>query len=128
MKYTIVPLEQFNADPKIAELCKMLGEGNVSQNIAQAAAWNMANGLSWKSTCKAQSRESQYTGNEKFFTQSELQAAARLTGLCRDATEQRLTYTSVLVAIQARSNGQVACRCTRVACAVEQWSVWHTLK
>ena len=93
MKYTLVPIEQFNADPRIAELCKMLSQGEVSQNVAQAAAWNMANGLSWKQLAKLNRRESQYTGNEKFFTSAELQDAARITGFCRAAAEERVTYT-----------------------------------
>ena len=88
MKYTIVPLEQFNADPKVNELCKLLADGKVKQNVAQAAAWNIANGVSWHSLAKKYRRESQYTGNEKYFTQDELRAAINVTGHCRAATEK----------------------------------------
>ena len=92
MKYIIVPLEQFNADPKVTELCRLLGEGKVKQNIAQAAAWNMANGMTWDSLAKKNRRESQYTGNEKYFTQDELRAAVNVAGHCRAATEQMIAY------------------------------------
>ena len=88
MKYTIVPLEQFNADPKVNELCKLLADGKVKQNVAQAAAWNIANGVSWDSLAKKNRRESQYTGNEKYFTQDELRAAISVTGHCRASTER----------------------------------------
>ena len=92
MKYIIVPLEQFNADPKVTELCRLLAEGKVKQNIAQAAAWNMANGMTWDSLAKKNRRESQYTGNEKYFTQDELRAAVNVAGHCRAATEQLIAY------------------------------------
>jgi len=92
MKYTIVPLEQLGADPKVTELCKLLAEGNVKQNIAQAAAWHIANGMTWDSLAKKNRRESQYTGNEKYFTQDELRAAVNLTGHCQVATEQLVAH------------------------------------
>ncbi len=94
MKYTIVPLEQLNGNPKVNELCKLLAEGKVKQNIAQAAAWNIANGVSWEALAKKNRRESQYTGNEKYFTQDELRAAVSVTGHCRAATEQLVAYDS----------------------------------
>jgi hypothetical protein len=88
MKYTLVPLEQLNADPKVSELCKLLANGKVKQNIAQAAAWNIANGLSWDELAKKNRRESQYTGAERYFSQDELRAAINLTGHCRVVTQQ----------------------------------------
>lgn len=88
MKYTVVPLEQLNADPKVSELCKLLADGKVKQNVAQAAAWNIANGVSWEALAKKNRRESQYTGNEKYFTQNELRAAINVTGHCRAVGEQ----------------------------------------
>jgi hypothetical protein len=94
MKYVIIPLEQLNADPKVTELCKLLAEGKVKQNIAQAAAWNIANGMTWDALAKKNRRESQYTGNEKYFTQQEIRAAVNLCGHCRAATEQLVTYES----------------------------------
>ena len=94
MKYTIVPLERLNADPKVTELCKLLAEGNVKQNIAQAAAWHIANGMTWDALAKKNRRESQYTGNEKYFTRDELRAAVNVTGHCQIATEQVVAYDS----------------------------------
>ncbi len=49
VKYKMIPLEEFNADPKVAEVCKALGNGKLQQNVAQAAAWHFTNGLSCKS-------------------------------------------------------------------------------
>ncbi len=94
MKYTIVPLEQLNSDPKVAELCKLLADGKVKQNVAQAAAWHIANEVSWGELAKKNRRESQYTGNEKYFTQEELRTAVNVAGHCRAATEQLVAYES----------------------------------
>ena len=92
MKYTIVPLEQLNDDPKVAALCKLLADGKVKQNVAQATAWNVANGVTWEELAKKNRRESHIAGNERYFSANELRAALSLTGYCRAATEQLVTY------------------------------------
>ena len=92
MKYTLAPLEQLNEDPKVAELCKLLADGKVKQNTAQAAAWNIANGISWDELAKKNRRESHIAGNERYFSFNELRAALSLTGYCRAATEKLVTY------------------------------------
>jgi hypothetical protein len=78
MKYKVVPLAAVNADPKIAELCKLLSQGKVSQNAAQAAAWHIANGLSWQELANKPKVISKYTGVELFFSPFEVQSAMRL--------------------------------------------------
>ena len=45
--YTIVPIESFTTNPEVQELCKLLGTGTLDQQAAQAAAWHLANHLSW---------------------------------------------------------------------------------
>ncbi len=78
MKYAIVPLPALNGDPKVAEVCRMLGEGKVAQNTAQAAAWHFANGLSWQELAAKPRLISKYTGVQMFFSPNELQSAHRL--------------------------------------------------
>jgi hypothetical protein len=48
IKYKIVPIETFTSKPEVIEVCKMLGRGEIDQVSAQAAAWNLANDLSWQ--------------------------------------------------------------------------------
>lgn len=48
VKYKLVPLAKVTSDPKIAELCKMMGRGEVDQTSAQVAAWHLANGMSFE--------------------------------------------------------------------------------
>ena len=79
MKYKLVPIEQVNDDPKVIQLCAMLGAGQVPQNTAQAAAWHLANGLSWEELMVKNRVESKYTGNVRFFNLVELQNAFQLS-------------------------------------------------
>ncbi len=46
--YEIVPLEQVTTEPGVKELLTEFGKGRVNQRAAQAAAWHLANGLSWQ--------------------------------------------------------------------------------
>ncbi len=81
MKYKIVPIEQINDDPRVAKLCELLGEGRLAQNTAQAAAWHMANGLSWNELSAKNRIESQFTGNVRWFNPVELQSAFQMSTL-----------------------------------------------
>jgi hypothetical protein len=45
--YEIRPVSALSSDPKVAALLKMLGNGEIPQPAAQAAAWHLANGMSW---------------------------------------------------------------------------------
>jgi hypothetical protein len=78
MKYQVVPLAVVNPDPKVAEVCKLLGQRRVSQNTAQAAAWHLANGLSWNELAHKPKVVSKYTGVQMFFSPFEVQNAIRL--------------------------------------------------
>ncbi len=89
MKYRIVPLEELNASPEVDELCGLLGDQAVAQNVAQAAAWHIANGLSHETLAAKNRRESQFTGNEKYFTPTELEFASRVVQHCRATANQK---------------------------------------
>lgn len=88
MKYQIVPLAQLNASPEVNELCSLLGDRVVAQNVAQAAAWHIASGLSRETLAAKNRRESQFTGNEKYFTATELEIASRVVQHCKVAAQQ----------------------------------------
>jgi hypothetical protein len=79
MKYTLIPLENLNSDPRVATVCRLLGYGQVNQGTAQAAAWHFANGLTWEQLAHKNRSESQYTGNVPWFHPAELEAAVKLT-------------------------------------------------
>lgn len=78
MRYEIRPIESFTDKPEIVELCKMVGRGEIPQNAAQAAAWHMANGLSWQELLHKDRVRHLNGTSEKYFTFSEIQLAARI--------------------------------------------------
>ncbi len=93
MTYKLVPLENIKDDPAISQLCQHLGTGDVSQTVAQATAWHLANGLTWNELRQKNRHESKYTGNIRWFTGDELASAWELTRRCQE--ESRLTRSSL---------------------------------
>ena len=94
MRYKIVPLDEINASAEVNELCNLLGNRTIAQNVAQAAAWHIANGLSRDTLAAKNRRESQYTGNEKYFTAFELEDAANVVQHCRYTAHQKASLES----------------------------------
>ncbi len=86
MKYRIVRLEEVNPSPEVAEVCKALGYGKIAQTTAQAAAWHLANGLSWDKLSTLPRVVSKYTGVEYYFSNYEIQAAIRVVAAIKVAT------------------------------------------
>jgi hypothetical protein len=75
--YKIVPLETVTAEPAVAGVLARLGEGKYSQRVAQAAAWHLANGMTWEELDGK--RIKRITGlQERWFHPAEIQAAMRL--------------------------------------------------
>lgn len=74
--YVIQPLEALNSDPKIKEMIRMLAEDEVTQNVAQAAAWNVTDNLSWEELSAKNRVESKMGGRtERYFNHNELVVA-----------------------------------------------------
>lgn len=48
MEYKIHPVESVSKDPILKELLNLVATGRINTNVAQAAAWNIANGKSWQ--------------------------------------------------------------------------------
>jgi len=77
--YEIRPIESFTQDQRVIEVCRMLGRGELAQNVAQAATWHLGNGLSWDELA-AKDRVKLSNGyTEKFFSPQELAVAARVS-------------------------------------------------
>jgi hypothetical protein len=106
MKYKVVRLSEVNPSGEINELCRALGRGQVSQNIAQAAAWHIANGLSWQELASKPRMISEYTGIEYYFNPAEIQNALRLTSMVTIAAENASQSTSP--GTETASSGETA--------------------
>jgi hypothetical protein len=117
MKYKVVRLAEVNDSPVIEEFCKALAAGKVSQNTAQAAAWHVANGLTWEELVRKPRVISEYTGVEMFFSKFEIQAAMRFTSLATQAAEKAESYKKYNVSTSSDSQEESIgdklsnCRC-----------------
>ncbi|MCY2982976.1 MAG: hypothetical protein NTY15_04985 [Planctomycetota bacterium] len=103
MKYKVVRLAEVNDSPVIEEFCKALAAGKVAQNTAQAAAWHVANGLTWEELVRKPRVISEYTGVEMFFSKFEIQAAMRFTSLATEEAERVASYKKYNVSTSSDS-------------------------
>jgi hypothetical protein len=76
--YKLVEVEVFSSDPKVAIMLEALGRGEVSQKVAQVAAWHVASGLSWEKLAAEKIDHAGGVPDEPTFTPAELVAAHRL--------------------------------------------------
>jgi hypothetical protein len=76
--YKLVELESFSQDPRLPVVMAALFTGAVSQKTAQAAAWHIANGLSWERLAAEMIDHAGGVPDEPFFAPAELVAAHRL--------------------------------------------------
>lgn len=78
MKYTIIPLEQFTKDTKVIELCKMLGNGEIPRNAAQAASWHLTDDLNWEELAVKEKLRLSNGYFERYFTPDDIHLAVRI--------------------------------------------------
>ena len=85
--YNIVPLESFAKDPKVQEMVKMLARGELEQHSAQAAAWHLANGLTWEELAAKVGVKHLDGRTEPYFTEQELVLAHKIAGEAQSRAE-----------------------------------------
>jgi hypothetical protein len=76
--YKLSAVESFSSDPKLTLVLESLGRGELSQKVAQAAAWHLSNGLSWEQLAAEKIDHAGGVPDEPYFTPAELMAAHRL--------------------------------------------------
>jgi hypothetical protein len=76
--YELVPISVVAPKPEIAQICAMLGRGEISQNLAQACAWHLMDGLSWEQLAALPKVKHLNGTSEPWFTIDELRAANRV--------------------------------------------------
>ena len=76
--YEIIPIASFNKDPNVIEMVKMLARGEIDQHAAQAAAWHLANGLTFEQLASKNRAVHLSGATEKFFSPKELQVAIQV--------------------------------------------------
>lgn len=85
--YQIKPIDQFSSDPVLAELLIAFGRG-ADRRATQAAAWHLANHMSWRELSEKQI-ERLSGPNEPYFSSDEIRRAAELVSNARLAAAER---------------------------------------
>ncbi len=86
--YTIKPIDQFTDKAEVHELCRLLGYGQLPQRVAQAAAWHLNNGMSWRELASKQVRRANGL-RYPYFSPREIQAAVRASAVATRLAEER---------------------------------------
>lgn len=94
MAYKIIPLDVVTKDDRVHVLCEALGNRQIAQNTAQAAAWNLMDKLSWEKLASKNRVESKYTGNVAWFSPIEIQSAIAVVREATRIAEARRETTS----------------------------------
>lgn len=78
IKYEIKPIREFTQDEAVIEMLKMVANDEVTQPIAQAAAWHRLDNLSWDFLVAHNRKELSNGYFERFFTVEQVQWAQKL--------------------------------------------------
>jgi hypothetical protein len=87
--YKLTRTETFSSDPKLAVVLESLGRGELPQKVAQAAAWHIANGLSWEKLAAEKIDHAGGIPDEPYFSQAELVAAHRVVAVATEQAQRR---------------------------------------
>ncbi|MGA2622092.1 MAG: hypothetical protein ABSF26_31250 [Thermoguttaceae bacterium] len=86
--YMIEPLESFTQTPGVSEVCQMLGQGKISQRVAQAVAWHLNNNMSWDQLAAKQVR---HVGGAvtPYFNLAEIRTAMQASNVALQTAQER---------------------------------------
>lgn len=87
IEYRIIRIDQLTDDQRVAQLCAQLALGEIKQKAAQAAAWHLANGLSWTRLAGINRMQSRYLGNVKMFNKRDLKDAEAFVASVTPSTD-----------------------------------------
>ncbi len=89
MPYKLARTETVSSDPKLAVVLESLGRGELPQKVAQAAAWHIANGLTWEKLAAEKIDHAGGIPDEPYFSQAELVAAHRVVAVATEQAQRR---------------------------------------
>ena len=93
MAYRIAPLDEVSAKPPLHALLALLGEGRLNQRVAQAAAWHLTDGMTWRQIADL-SRKHANGQRTPWFTTAEVAAARRVVALLPEPKTGETTRVS----------------------------------
>ncbi|QDT97104.1 hypothetical protein [Gimesia aquarii] len=89
MKYRMVKTEDMVKDPALQELLKFVATGRVNQQAGQAAAWHLADKMSWQELASKSVKHLGGSPATPYFKPNEIQFAAQLVGMAQERARNR---------------------------------------
>lgn len=86
--YEIKPLESVTTKAGVRELCQSLGNGQLDQRAAQAAAWHLNNDMSWQELAAKQLHFAN-GASRPYFSPAEIQAGMKIAATATTIAQQR---------------------------------------
>ncbi|MEW4488030.1 hypothetical protein AB1L42_08090 [Thalassoglobus sp. JC818] len=85
--YAVIPVEKYTQDPVLTNLIDLVGTGKIHSAPAQAAAWNVANKMSWQ---ELQNQKYDRIGvpDTPYFSLAQLQAAQQIVNIAQHMAEE----------------------------------------
>lgn len=93
--YKLAALDSFSSDPQLDQLLTSLGRGEISQKVAQAAAWHIANGLTWEQLAAEKIDHAGGVPDEPLFTPAELRAASTVVEIVTKRSREAVVRGSL---------------------------------
>ncbi len=90
--YEIVKIEEITTDPAVKELLTVFGKKRLSQRATQAAAWHLANGMSWQELA-AKRIEHLNGASESWFSPQEIRAGMQFATFASALAAQNASET-----------------------------------
>ncbi len=89
--YRLVPVDEYtkDKDPALAELVRLVATRKVNKQAAQAAAWHLADKMSWQELAAKSVRRLGGQGNFPYFSRAELFGAQQLVVLAQARAKER---------------------------------------
>ncbi len=89
LPYRMIALNAWSDEPRLAFVMECLASGVITQKVAQAAAWHIANGLSWERLAAETIDHIGGVPDEPFFTAAELGAAQQVVDVAARTSGNR---------------------------------------
>ncbi len=89
--YELRPIETFTENQKLIEVVKMVARGELDQHSAQAAAWHLANDMSWQTLAQKVGKKHLDGSTEPYFSKSHLERALAATRVAAERAEKSET-------------------------------------
>ncbi len=87
--YRLVPVDDYTSDPVLQEVVRIVATGKVNKQAAQAAAWHVADKMTWQELAQKSVRRLGGQGSYPYFSRSELFGAQQLVTLAQARAKEK---------------------------------------